>query len=49
MAFLEERAESVRRTLRRWMLKKSRTRHMYDEWRRREGEKGGATGPPAFR
>jgi len=34
-AFVEERVEVVKRTLRRWMLKKERTRWMYEDWKRR--------------
>jgi len=34
VAFIEEGVETVRRTLRRWVLKKDRTRHMYDKWKK---------------
>lgn len=37
-AFVEERVEVVKRTLRRWMLKKERTRYMYEDWKRRSAE-----------
>jgi len=43
VAFLEERVEVVKRSLRRWMWKKERTRFMYDEWKKKDGgkEEGG--------
>jgi len=34
VAWMEERMEVCRRTLRRVILKKERTRHLYDEWRK---------------
>lgn len=34
VAWMEERMEVCRRTLRRVMLKQERTRHLYDEWRK---------------
>lgn len=36
VAWVEERMEGCRRTLRRWILNKNRTRSMYDEWKRQE-------------
>lgn len=39
VAFVEERMEVVMRTLRRWVGKRQRTRHMYEEWKKREGTK----------
>lgn len=36
VAWVEERIEGCRRTLRRWVLNKDRTRSMYDEWKRNE-------------
>jgi hypothetical protein len=36
VAFMEERLEVCRRTLRRWILNKRRTRSMYDEWKKHE-------------
>jgi hypothetical protein len=36
VAFVEERVEVVKRTARRWMWKKERTRHMYDEWKKKK-------------
>jgi hypothetical protein len=35
VAFMEERVEVVRRTLRRWMWKKERTRYMYEDWKKK--------------
>jgi len=36
VAWLEERAEAGRRVLKRWILNKSRTRSLYDEWKRQQ-------------
>lgn len=50
VAFLEEKVEGVRKTLRRWLLKKERSTHLYDEWKRGRygggggGSDGGGTG-----
>ena len=38
VAFVEERVEAVKRTARRWMWKKERTRHMYDDWKKKSSE-----------
>jgi hypothetical protein len=35
VAFVEERLEVMKRTLRRWIRNKKHTRHMYEEWKRR--------------
>ena len=43
-AVVEEGVESARRSLRRWLGRKQRTRHLYDEWKKREGLGGEATG-----
>jgi hypothetical protein len=32
VAFVEEGMEVMKRTLRRWILNKKHTRHMYEEW-----------------
>lgn len=40
VAWVEERVEVCRRTLRRVMLKKERTRHLYDEWKKSQGVGG---------
>jgi hypothetical protein len=42
VAFIEERTEVVKRTLKRWLLKKQRTRSMYDDWKRRCPSPGAA-------
>ncbi|KAL3797387.1 hypothetical protein HJC23_010513 [Cyclotella cryptica] len=39
-AWAEERLEGCRRTLRRWILNRDRTRAMYDEWREMMGQMG---------
>lgn len=41
VAFVDERLEVVKRTLRRWILNKKRTRHMYEEWKKRTHTGGG--------
>jgi hypothetical protein len=41
VAWVEERMEGCRRTLRRWVLNKRRTRSMYDEWREETSLNGG--------
>lgn len=38
VAFVEERAEVVKRTWRRWILKKERTRHLYEDWKKKSVE-----------
>ncbi|KAL7479376.1 hypothetical protein ACHAW6_005109 [Cyclotella cf. meneghiniana] len=40
VAWVEERMEGCTRTLRRWILKKGRTRALYDEWKERMGQMG---------
>ncbi|KAL3816441.1 hypothetical protein ACHAXA_000091 [Cyclostephanos tholiformis] len=40
VSFVDERLEVVKRTLRRWILNKKRTRHMYEEWKRRSDAGG---------
>lgn len=41
VAFIEERTEVVKKTLKRWLLKKQRTRSMYDDWKKRGNQGGG--------
>lgn len=36
VAFVEERLEALTKCLKRWVLKKERTRHMYDDWKGRQ-------------
>lgn len=52
VAWVEERAEACKRTFKRWMLKKNRTRHLYDEWKKSNGGNGvggGSDGDAAAR
>ena len=35
VAYFEEKAEVVKRTLRRWVRKRERTRHMYEDWKKK--------------
>ena len=37
VAFVEERVEVAKRTLKRWLGKKERTRHMYEDWKKKNG------------
>jgi len=40
VAFLEERVEVARRTFMRWVGKKERTRHIYEDWKRKSAAEG---------
>mmetsp|Transcript_14200 Transcript_14200/g.30330 ORF Transcript_14200/g.30330 Transcript_14200/m.30330 type:complete len:870 (+) Transcript_14200:422-3031(+) len=44
VAFVEERVEVVKKTVRRWMWKKERTRYMYEDWKKKDGANGNNRG-----
>jgi hypothetical protein len=49
VAWVEERMEGCRRTVKRWILNKERTRSMYEEWRREEVVTGALHGAQGIR